>query len=88
MINFNISKFLERIKGSRSKGIIQVMVVHDSIMKIMGIDIPIEKIIIKSSVVTLKGTSQSTKSAIYIKKQSLLNEINSGQEIPIIRDIR
>lgn len=88
MLNFNISQLLNKIRSVQAKGALQINLIHDSLLKNIGIDIPIPNISIKSTIVSLKNISQSTKSAIYIKKQSILDDINKGQENIIARDIR
>ena len=88
MLNFNISQLLNKIRNVQAKRALQVNIVCDSIMKNIGIDISISNISIKSTIVTLKNISQSAKSAVYIKKQAILDDINKGQESVIARDIR
>ena len=88
MLNFNISQLLNKIRSVQAKGALERSIVHDSLLKNIGIDIPIPNISIKSMIVTLKNISQSAKSAIYIKKQAILEDINKGQESIIARDIR
>ena len=85
---FNISQLLNRIRSIQSKGMVGIILVHDSILKNVGIDIPLGDISIKSSVVSIKNISQSAKSAIYIKKQAILKDINKDSVNPIAREIR
>jgi hypothetical protein len=85
---FNISHFLEKIRGIQAKSAFERIIVHNVILKNIGIDIPIENVSIKSTVITLKNISQSAKSAIYIKKLLLLEDINKNQNNIIAKDIR
>lgn len=88
MLNFNISQLLNKIRSIQAKGALQRKIVHDSILKNIRLDIPIENISIKSTIITLKNISQSAKSEIYIKKQVILEDINKDQKIVVARDIR
>ncbi|GEM_PF-602453 len=85
---FNISQFLNRIRGTQGKQILQRNIVRNVVLKNIGIDIPAENITIKSAVIFLNNISQSAKSAVYVKKQIILNEINKGQDTIIVRDIK
>jgi len=84
----SIGKFFERIQNVRMKGYILRKVVQESMKNHVGLEVPMEAISIHSSAVILKNVSQSLRSAIFIKKGSVLKEINEKQTVREITDIR
>ena len=83
-----ISEFFKKIQGSFAKEIIARTIIKEAIRKYVGADIPIEMISIKGSSIILGGVNQSVKSAIYIKKQSILKDVVGTKEHHYIKDIR
>ena len=83
-----ISEFFKRIQGKQAKEFLMRSSVQSVVRKYTGVDIPLESISLNSDVVTLKDISQSARSAIFIKKQAILAEINSAQTIRTITGIK
>ena len=83
-----ISELFSRIKNAHTKEGLIRGAIRDSIKKISNIDIPVESISMRSATVTLKDVNQSDRSTIFIKKQRILEDINSSQAIRKIEDIR
>jgi len=84
---FNISKFFSRINSSFGKEIILRTAICSAIKKHTGIDIQIGDLTIKSGIVNVNGVSQSARSAIFIKKQAILKELE-GLKGGGVRDVR
>jgi hypothetical protein len=84
----NIGEFLNRIKSARAKQFLVRDVVRDSIQKISGVIIPAEAVLIRSSTAELKNVNQADRSTIFIKKQRIIEDINSNQTLKKIDDIR
>ena len=85
---FGIGEFFNRIKGSFAKEIALREAIRQVIQKNIGIDVPITAITVKNGIVSLAGVSQAAKSAIYIKKQAILKEFQTVQNVRAITDIR
>jgi hypothetical protein len=85
---FNIAGFFKRIQNTHTKELFIRSIIGAAIKKYTSNEVPIESITFNSSTVILKNVSQSLKSAIFVKKQSILKEINSEQTIRIVSDIR
>ena len=84
----SIGKFFERIQNVRTKELFIRSVIRDAIKKHVSVEIPVESIALKSSDITLKNINSSLRSAIFIKKQTLIAEINAAQAIRSFTDIR
>ncbi len=85
---FNIGDFFKRVQNVRMKGVLVQNVVAEAVQKIVSYPMKPEDIIISSTVATLKGISSIVRSEVFIKKQLLLDEINSKQDIKKITDIK
>ncbi len=85
---FGISEFFKKIQGSYAKEILIRTAIKDAILRHTGALVPIAAVTFKGGTVFLNGISQSLKSAIYIKKQAILEEIAEKQNIRIVHDIR
>ncbi len=83
-----ISEFFKKIQNRHTKELFVRSVVRDSLKKIVNVEVPVEAISFKSSIAVLKDVSQSARSQIFIKKQTIIQEINSLQSIRIVEDIR
>ncbi|OHA17242.1 MAG: hypothetical protein A3C79_02890 [Candidatus Taylorbacteria bacterium RIFCSPHIGHO2_02_FULL_45_28] len=84
----NISQFFKKIKGKYSKQIFIRSIVSETIQKHIGIVIPVDTISFSGRNVVINGISQTARSQIFIKKQTILQEINLKQNNEIISDIR
>ena len=88
MAMFGIGQSFKRIQNTRTKKVLIVLAVKEAIKKHVGVDISEGDIVVRSNWVALNNTNQSLRSAIYIKKERMLEEINSKQGFRIISDIR
>ena len=86
---FGIGGFFKKIQNSFAKEFLVREAVREAILKQTGADLPLSVINFRSSTVILgSGVSQSLKSAIYIKKTSILKEIADKQTGRMVTDIR
>lgn len=84
----NIGQFFKKIQNKHTKELFIRSVVKDVIQKYVGVEVPVESISFKSDTVVLQGVSQTAKSQIFIKKQAIVQEVNSKQNIRRIVDVR
>ncbi|MES2216106.1 MAG: hypothetical protein V4481_02310 [Patescibacteria group bacterium] len=84
----SIAKFFERIQNKRSKDVFIRTVVQSAIQKNTGAVVPLEFVTFKGEAVALKNVSSTLLSAIFIKKNQILKDINGEQAIRIVQDIR
>lgn len=84
----NISEFFKRVQGKHAKEIVIRSVIRDAVKNHARFDIPIESISFNSNIAVLEGITAMARSQLYIKKQAILSEINSQQQIRLISDIR
>lgn len=87
MIN-KIGDFFKRIQNLHTKEIFVRTIIKESIKKTTSVDIPVENIVFSGSTASLKGISQAARSAIFIKKHKILEDINSSQDVRKIQDIK
>lgn len=85
---FSIGDFFKRIQSVQSKEIYIRSVVQDVIKKHVGVEIPINDISFKSDVVNLKNISSAAKSALFIKRNAVIKEINEVQQVREVKDVR
>lgn len=85
---FNIGDFFKRVQNVRMKDVYIRNIIVEAIQKITGVKIKPEDIIISSTVATVRGISSVMRSEIFIKKQLLLEEINSKQDLKKITEVR
>ena len=78
---FNIKGLLVKINSLRAKGVIERESIRGIIKKHIGLDIYVNDIELKSGVIRFKNISQSAKSAIFIKKQNILADINTNRTV-------
>ncbi|MBU6232400.1 MAG: hypothetical protein KGI45_03355 [Patescibacteria group bacterium] len=83
-----IGEFFKRIQGAIGKEIAVRNMIREAIKKRTGADIDIGSIKLKNGIVELSGVSQSLRSAIFIKKQAILGDIDSAQSAIRVSDIR
>lgn len=82
---FGISGFFKNIQNAFTKEIFLRTKIKEIIEKNTGITIPIENIIYKNEMVSLKKTNPAILSVIYIKKIKILEELKS---VGVVKDIR
>ena len=85
---FGIGEFFKKIQSSYTKEIFARSVIKGSVKKFTGADIPLESVSIRDGVATLRGISQSLRSAIYIKKQAIIDDMTATQGMKNVTDIR
>ena len=85
---FGLSGFFKNIQNSFTKEIFLRTAIKDAIKRQIGFEIEIENITCKGSVINIKNINQTTMSAIFIKKQKILEELKNSQNIRVINDIR
>ena len=85
---FGIGDFFKKVQSSYTKELFIRTCIIEAIKETVHIDVPIAAVAFKGSVVTLNNTSQSLKSAVFIKKQSILKKINEKQQIRAVTDLR
>jgi len=85
---FNIGQFFKNIQNRHTKELFVRSVIQESINQNVGVKIPLEDITLSSGVITLKNISSGLQSVIYIKKQKIIDSINSTQTIQNITTIR
>jgi hypothetical protein len=85
---FSIAKFFERIQSVQAKEVFVRSEIQKAIKSVTSIEVPLESISFKSSVVELKNVPQAFKSVLYIKKGALIKAVNEAQQIKNITDIR
>jgi hypothetical protein len=85
---FGIGHLFKKIQSSYAKELFLRMAVADSLRNLVGIEVGVENIKFKDSLVTLTNINQADRSTIYIKKEALLKEINKLQTVKKVLDIR
>jgi len=83
-----ISEFFKRIKGAHMREVIIRTAVKGSLKTIAGLDIELEAISFSGDSLILKSLSSAARSAIFIKKTVILEDINRNQTLRKISDIR
>lgn len=84
----NIGQFFKKIQNKYTKELFLREIIQQSIQKQTGIRIPSEAISIKNNTVVVTGISQAARSHLFIKKQNILQEITTQQQIRVITDIK
>ena len=84
----NIGQFFKKIQNKHTKELFVRSIIKDALKKYTQLDVPVEAMSFSSNSLVLKNISQVAKSQIFIKKQLILQEINTAQSIKIISDIR
>lgn len=83
-----ISELFKRIQGIHAREIQTRTAVQNAIKKAVGVDIPLEAVSFSGETVIVKNQSSSLRSAIYIKKAAIIDEINKNQAVKKVADIR
>lgn len=84
----SIGQFFKRIQNKHSKEVFVRIVVVEAIQKHAGVQISTEAVTFSSDQITLKNISPVARSQIFIKKQAILTEIMTQQEIKNLTNIR
>lgn len=84
----NIKEFFGKIQEARAREDSFRLAVQQTIKSISNVDVSVEDISLAGSTLRLKGQSRSALTAIFIKKEQLLNKMNGSQNIHTITDIR
>lgn len=84
----NISEFFSKILGKHAKEVHLRTVIQEILKKYIRTDLPLESIILSGGVLSLKGIDQTAKSVIFIKKATILKELNEKSLGRIVSDIR
>ena len=83
-----IAELLGRMRNIQARESLFRLAIQAALKKEVGLDVPLESISPKGTTVVLKGVDQAARSTIFIKKESILNEINTAQAARTITDIR
>ena len=73
----SISEFLKRIGNVQAKEMALRGSIQAVVKELTNIDIPIGDITFKSGIVTFKNIPHSGRSVIFIKKQKIVEKLNS-----------
>ena len=84
---FNINQLLDRMRILRNSDIGLRVSVQTALKKCVGVDVPVESVLIKSGKVSLKNLPSAAKSEIFLKKSRILEEIKSSIGSDKIKDI-
>ena len=82
-----ISELLGRMIGIQARESLVLIAVQQALKSRLSLEVPLEAISCKGATVTLKGIDQSARSALFIKKETILKEINGLQSVRTIIDI-
>ncbi len=85
---FNIKDFLKRASGRQAKELFFRQTAQGVIKRLIKIEIPIGSIVLKNTSIHLNDISQAARSAIFIKKQEILAEVNKSQDFCKVNDVR
>ena len=85
---YGIGGFFKKIQNSFSGEIILRNIIKDAVCKHCGIELSIDNVSYKNGVINLKHLNQSAKSAVFIKKVSILKELKEKVSGKTITDIR
>jgi len=85
---FGISGFFKNIQNAFTKEVVLRTEIKDVIKKCVGLELQIENISCKNGVITLKNLNSSASSAIFIKKNKILEMLKQEYKREYVRDIR
>ena len=83
----SISEFFGRFRNIQVRELLVRLAVQQALKGWLALEVPLEAISCKGATVTLKGIDQSARSALFIKKETILKEINGLQSVRTIIDI-
>jgi len=78
---FGISGFFKNIQNTFTKEVVLRTTIKNIIKKHTEIDIPIENITYRNSIINLKNINSSALSVIFIKKTKILEDLPKFQDI-------
>ena len=84
----SIAEFFKRIQSARTQDLFVRTVIQEVLKRRLSIDVPASALSFSSSTLIVSGISHAARSELFIKKESVLRDINSGQDIRQISDIR
>jgi hypothetical protein len=82
-----VSEFFGRIRNLQAREALVRLAVQQALKNRLTLEIPMGSISYKGATVILKGIDQAARSALFIKKASILKEINTSQSVRTIEDI-
>ncbi len=85
---FNIGSFFEKFQNTATKELAFRNAAKAVIRRTTSLEIPMEAINIKGGVIYLKGLDHSAKSEVFMKKQAIIDGINSSQGVYKVKDLR
>ena len=83
-----LKDFFKKIQNRHTTELFVRSVIQASIKKYTGGDISFDSISFSASSVVLKDISSGLKSALFIKKNAIISDINSNQSNKVVTDIR
>ncbi len=84
----SIGEFLSRIRNKQAQEIFLRSTIQTALKTTLAIDADIDAIEFKGGAVLIKGLSQTAKSALYMKKGSLLKEIAKLLPTRAVNDVK
>lgn len=84
----NIGQFFKKIQDKYNQEILLRSTIKEAIRSQSGVDVPLESVNYKNGLVTLAGLTQTARSQVFIKKQAIIEQINSRQNTKTVTDIR
>ena len=85
---FGIEHLLKKMQNRQTREFFVREAIKDALKSTTNIEVSIEDIKIIGSTVTFLNLSQTAKSEIFIKKQTILSAVNSKQDIVKIMDLK
>jgi hypothetical protein len=83
-----LGEFFKRIQNIRAKQILVLTEIQSAVKSHTGVEVPLGDISVKNSIVMLKKASQGLRSAVYIKKDAIVDAMTAAQKTYVIKDIR
>lgn len=82
-----IGEFFKKIQNVRMREMLIRSTAQEVIKNQTSVEVPIDAISFKSGTMLL-NVNQTARSVIYIKRQGIMEEINSKQKVRTVTDIR
>ncbi len=82
-----LSGFFKNIQNAFTKEVVLRTAIQKTIKNQVGLEIPLENIVCKNGIVSLKNVNSSALSAIFIKKEKIIKEIKEKEQVSVV-DIR
>jgi len=83
-----IGEFFKKIQSVRTREVLIRTTIQQAIKKHTGVEISLDAMSFSGDAVVLKLANSSFKSALFIKKNAIIEEINRGQSLRKVGDIR